>query len=175
MLEGGETMERLCDITHIVMDKTGTLTRGTLTVSDMSINNRWKGGEDKLATLICAAEEEGMAAHPLAMAIFRRLLPMAGSTWKEFKDSGGVRNLVETGGRGVKCEVGFGDGLWSAVCVGNLAWLKENKVKGLEALPIGFEEGGSAVFVGVDGDIAATMVLQVSPHTHTKRLYPATY
>ncbi|KAF2114273.1 hypothetical protein BDV96DRAFT_647739 [Lophiotrema nucula] len=160
MLEGGETMERLQKITHIVMDKTGTLTRGTLTVSDMSINSRWKGGESKLATLICAAEEHGMAAHPLAMAIFRRLLPMSGELWKEYQDIGGARKLVETAGRGVKCEVNPGDGLWRVVTIGNLAWMKGNKVKGVEELPVEIEKEGSAVFVGIDGDIAASMILQ---------------
>lgn len=161
MLEGGETMERLRSITHVVMDKTGTLTRGTLTVSDMSINSRWKGGEEKLATLICAAEEHGMAAHPLAMAIFRRLLPMSGEMWRGYQDNGGARKLLEAGGRGVKCEVNPGDGLWRLVCVGNLAWMKTNNVKGVNSLPSGVDEGGAAVFVGVDGDIAATMILQV--------------
>jgi cation transport ATPase len=161
MLEGGETMERLRSITHVVMDKTGTLTRGILTVSDMSINNRWKGGEDKLATLICAAEERGMAAHPLAMAIFRRLLPTSGGMWRGYQETGGVRKLVEAGGKGVKCEVNPGDGLWRRVCVGNLAWMKENNIKGVDVLPSVVYEGGSAVFVGLDGDIAATMILQV--------------
>ncbi|KAF2797471.1 heavy metal translocatin, partial [Melanomma pulvis-pyrius CBS 109.77] len=160
MLEGGETMERLKSITHVVMDKTGTLTRGTLTVSDMSINNRWKGSENILATLICAAEEKGMSAHPLAMAIFRRMLSISGDLWKGYQDIGGVRKLVEAGGRGVTCEVNSGDGLWRLICVGNLAWMKDNDVKGVDALPMDIAKEGSAVFIGVDGDIAASIVLQ---------------
>lgn len=160
MLEGGETMERLKSITHVVMDKTGTLTRGTLTVSDMSINNRWKGSENILATLICAAEEKGMSAHPLAMAIFRRMLSISGDMWKGYQDIGGVRKLVEAGGRGVTCEVNPGDGLWRVVCVGNLAWMKDNDVKGVDALPMNIAKEGSVVFVGVDGNIAASIFLQ---------------
>ncbi|KAF2635182.1 heavy metal translocatin [Massarina eburnea CBS 473.64] len=159
MLEGGETMERLRSITHIVMDKTGTLTRGTLSVTDMSINGRWKGGEDLLATLIAAAEEQGMAAHPLAMAIFRRMLPMSGELWAKYQDVGAVRKLSDIGGRGIVCDVNPGDGLWRAVCVGNLAWMKENGIKSVDSLPLDVDKEGSAVFVGVDGDIAASMVL----------------
>lgn len=153
-------MERLRSITHIVMDKTGTLTRGMHSVTDMAINGTWKGHENTLATLICAAEEHGMSAHPLALAIFRRLLPMSGDMWSRFKDYGGARNTFEIAGRGVKCEVNTGEGKWRTVTVGNLAWMKENDVGGVEFLPLDVEQEGSAVFVAVDGNIAASMVLQ---------------
>ncbi|KAK7190642.1 copper-translocating p-type atpase [Paraphaeosphaeria sporulosa] len=160
MLEGGDTMERLQTITHVVMDKTGTLTKGTHSVTDMSINGRWKGKEQLLATLVCAAEEHGMSAHPLALAIFRRLLPISEDMWSKYQDVGGARKPLETAGRGVKCEVNPGDGLWRAVSVGNLAWMKDNNVKGVEVLPVKVDSEGSTVFVGIDGDIAASIVLQ---------------
>lgn len=162
MIEGGETMERLRSVTHVVMDKTGTLTRGKLTVNDISINSHWKGGENKLATLICAAEEHGMAAHPLAMAIFRHLLCMSGDMWNDYQHIGGARKLVEQTGRGVRCEVNPGDEIWRVVCVGNLAWMQENGVNGIDSLPMDANREGSAVFVGVDGCIAARIILQAS-------------
>ncbi|KAL1596503.1 Cu(2+)-transporting P-type ATPase [Paraconiothyrium brasiliense] len=125
MLEGGERMECLRSITHIVMDKTGTLAKGMHSVTDLSIIGGWKGKEQALATLICAAEEHGMSAHLLVLAIFRRLLPTSGDMWSRYQDVGGARKLLETAGRGVKCEVDPGDGLWRAVIVGNLAWMEE--------------------------------------------------
>ena len=163
MLEGGETMERLKDITHVVMDKTGTLTRGTLTVSDMATSKTWRDNQKVLAVLICAAEEQGMSAHPLALAIFRMLLPMAEDLWRKYQGEGGVRDLTETGGRGVRCEVDVGDGQWREVCVGNNEFMRENNIKGVKSLLQNLNGAeGSIVFVGVYGEIAASMALQVS-------------
>ncbi|KAF2019869.1 heavy metal translocatin [Aaosphaeria arxii CBS 175.79] len=159
MLEGGETMERVRDISHIVMDKTGTLTRGVLSVSDLSINIDWEGSKDKLAALICAAEEKGMAAHPLAMAVFRHLLPESQGLWKVYQEAGAIRMLEESPGNGVKCEVDLGDGDWQSVFVGSLDWLRQNSITGLDHRPASVGDG-SSVFVGINGDLAATLILQ---------------
>ncbi|KAF2462845.1 HAD-like protein [Lindgomyces ingoldianus] len=157
MLNGGETMERLKSITHIVMDKTGTLTRGTMTVGGIVVNGLWKDEGDKLATLICAAEEHGMAAHPLAVAIFRKFLPISGDMWKKLKDTGAARNFAQSGGRGVRCEVNTGDGLWRNVVLGNISWMKENNIRGIESLSIDVEKEGSAAFDVIRPDAKVTI------------------
>lgn len=113
------------------------------------MNGAWKGKEQLLATLVCAAEERGMSAHPLALAIFIRLLPMSGDFWSKFRDVGGARKLLETPGRGIKCEVNPSDGLWRAVSVGNLAGMKENNVRGIDVLPLKIDREGPAVFIGI--------------------------
>lgn len=162
MLEGGETMEILRDVTHIVMDKTGTLTRGTPEVTHMMVKEPWKQRESDLAVLICAAEENSMDAHPLASAIFRKLLPIASSSWKEFHANGGTRNAKETGGRGVRCEVDAGDDCWRRVCLGNLAFMRDNEIDGIESISEDSASDGSFVFASVDGRLAVSLVLQAS-------------
>lgn len=160
MLEGGETMETLKSITHIVMDKTGTLTQGVLRVSEMKISGLWQGNEKALAVLVCAAEEKGASAHPVGSAIFRSLLPTAAERWKKYQVFGGLRDLEEVGGRGVQCEVECGDQNWRQVCIGSVDFMHDKNIQGVESLPLEIENGGSLVFVGIDGEIAATMMLQ---------------
>ncbi|KAL5385478.1 hypothetical protein PMIN03_011243 [Paraphaeosphaeria minitans] len=73
---------------------------------------------------------------------------MSGDIWSTFQDVDGVLKLLDNAGRGVKCEIDPGDGLWRTVSVGNLAWMKENNVKGVDLLPWEFDREGSVVFVG---------------------------
>jgi Cu+-exporting ATPase len=161
MLEGGETMEIVQKTSHVVMDKTGTLTQGTPTVTNMILNGKWKNKERELAVLICAAEEKGLSSHPLAMAIFKKLLPMCEGLWSEYKSKGNTNNLQEFGGRGVLCDVNSGAGEWQHICVGNLKFLHENHVEGIEDILISSDQEGSAVFVGIDSELAAFLILQV--------------
>ncbi|KAF9732518.1 heavy metal translocating P-type ATPase, partial [Paraphaeosphaeria minitans] len=67
-----------------------------------------------------------------------------------FQDVDGVLKLLDNAGRGVKCEIDPGDGLWRTVSVGNLAWMKENNVKGVDLLPWEFDREGSVDVVRPD-------------------------
>lgn len=162
MLEGAETMERLKEITHVVMDKTGTLTRGSLTMKELKTGSKWRHAQQELAVLICAAEEHNISAHPLAQAVFRELLPMTGGLWQKYKASGGVRNVVNNIGRGINCEVNIDGVNWTRVLVGNLELIQEGADVEVDPLCQSIRnESGTNVFVVVDGYVAATMALQV--------------
>jgi cation-transporting ATPase V/Cu+-exporting ATPase len=65
LISGAEILERSQDIDTIVLDKTGTITTGELSVTDL-----WAApGEDRDATLALAAAAEAGSEHPVAMAI----------------------------------------------------------------------------------------------------------
>lgn len=162
MLEGGETMELVRGITHVVMDKTGTLTQGTPQVTDMKIGSRWEGQENVLSVLICAIEEANIAAHPLASAIFKKLLPICGELWIDYRSSGGLKDVKETGGRGIQARVKSCASDWMQICVGSLEYMRDNGVKAIESMPSQLDGKGSMVFVAVNGELAASIVLQVS-------------
>lgn len=159
-------MEIVRDLTHVVLDKTGTLTKGTIQVSNMVISERWREKQDILAVLICAAEEQSISSHPLAAAIFRRLLPTCGIGWQQYQATGKIDSLQEIVGRGIVCRVGRGSGTIMQVCIGSLEHLKEQNVTGLPADINSFSAQpgiqGSVVFAAVNGDLAASFVLQVS-------------
>jgi len=144
-----------------LMDKTGTLTRGTLSVGKVDVSEDWKDRGTTLAVLICAAEEEAISAHPLALAVFRKFLPLAGDSWQNYKSAGGVRDLDWIGGRGVRCKINSGDGVWRKVCIGNIASMLEENIEGVATRHEQVGNEGTAVFVSIDDEIAASLVLQV--------------
>ncbi|KAJ9143435.1 Heavy metal translocatin [Pleurostoma richardsiae] len=160
MLGGAETMDAARNLTHVVMDKTGTLTRGAPEVTSMVVNSRWQGREVDLAVLICAAEEEGMAAHPLASALFRKLLPLCSEAWDQYRSHGRMRDSEQIGGHGIRCTVDSGDQNWRSVLVGSLQFMLDNDVCGVEEIPRNATEEGSVVFASIDGLLAASFVLQ---------------
>lgn len=158
-------MELTEGVTHVVMDKTGTLTQGIPTVTNMVINSRWQGHESDLAVLLCAAEEDSIGAHPLASAVFRKLLPIAGDQWKQFHQSGSIRKSEVVPGRGIRCEINPGSAEWKSVVVGSLDFLRESGISGLGHVNDGMLTEGSVVFASINGELAASIVLQVSCRT----------
>lgn len=155
-------MESLTKVTHIVMDKTGTLTEGKLKVSSMKTSEAWKGNVPMLCTLICAAEEHGASAHPIGAAMFREALQMAGSHWDEFKRRGALKGLREIAGQGVVCSVDAGDNRWRSICVGSLRLMEESDVKNLASLPREVGLLGTMCLVAVDEQLSAWCLLQDS-------------
>lgn len=100
MTEGAKAMENLKDVTHLILDKTGTLTEGRLQVSAFKVSSGWQNNLQTISTLVCAAEERGASAHPVGAAVFRETLRLAGRRWQKFKDFGEVRKLQEIIGQG---------------------------------------------------------------------------
>ena len=67
LVRDGAALERAAGVTAVVLDKTGTLTRGRASVTDVHA-----GGTDARALLRLAAGAERGSEHPLASAIIRR-------------------------------------------------------------------------------------------------------
>ncbi|HZQ37765.1 MAG TPA: heavy metal translocating P-type ATPase, partial [Dehalococcoidia bacterium] len=66
LLRGGESLERVRDVTTVVLDKTGTITQGEPAVTDVV---PFSGSEDELLRLTAGAERG--SEHPIAAAIVR--------------------------------------------------------------------------------------------------------
>jgi P-type Cu+ transporter len=67
LVKGGQTLQRAGEITTVVLDKTGTVTEGRPSVTDVVVAPGWAGDEDQLVAL--AASVEALSEHPLAGAI----------------------------------------------------------------------------------------------------------
>jgi len=65
LLKGGESLQRVREVNTVVLDKTGTVTRGEPTVTDIIPTNGW--AEDDLLRLVAMVEKG--SEHPLAQAI----------------------------------------------------------------------------------------------------------
>ena len=141
LVKGGEALEGAHKLDTVVLDKTGTLTRGEPELTDIVLTNGIP--EEELIRLVASAELG--SEHPLGEAIVRgardRGLPLAEADAFEAISGGGIRARV--GGR--------------EVLVGSRRFLSESSVSGDGLLARSEElarEGKTPIFVAVDGEAA---------------------
>jgi heavy metal translocating P-type ATPase len=152
LIKGGEVMERAAQVTDVVLDKTGTLTTGALTVTGVES----LGPLAPSVWLPLAVVVERQSLHPLATALQTH--------WAAEVDGGRLPNAPLVEARGVRVLPGrgaVGTAAGSAVAVGNRRLLAEQGV----ALPADTDEDGLPsvlVYVAVDGR-AAGRVLFADP------------
>ena len=141
LIKNSEALERSGQLTMVVLDKTGTITRGQPAVTDVLIYD-FPAGENELIRL--AASVEKGSEHPLGEAVY------AESTRQELILSNPEQFLAFPG-LGVSASI---DGL--AILVGNQRLMEENQMdtlpfqKDLERLQ---GEARSVIFVAVNGII----------------------
>jgi Cu+-exporting ATPase len=109
VIRGPEVLESTRQIDTIVLDKTGTVTTGRMTVSEVVASP----GTPRADVLRMAGAVEDASEHPVAQAIARRAREELGSLPT-------VESFSNHGGRGVTAVV---DG--HAVMVGRPSWLKD--------------------------------------------------
>ena len=135
LFKGGVSIEAMGKVKAVVMDKTGTLTRGDFRVREIS------GGEE-LLRLVASSEQH--STHPIGVSIVEaakeRQLQLAAPESLEEIPGHGIRAVIE--GKTVLC--------------GNEKLLREFGV----ALPGGLNVGsGTCVFAAVDGVFAGYLVI----------------
>jgi Cu+-exporting ATPase len=139
LVKGGEALERAHKLTTVVLDKTGTLTKGEPELTDVVATNGLS--EEELLALVASAEKDSQ--HPLGEAIVRgareRGLALVGA-----------QAFDAPTGRGVQATVGG-----RSVLVGNRKLMEEAGVPGNGLSPL-FEglsaAGKTPAFVAVDGE-----------------------
>jgi Cu+-exporting ATPase len=136
LIRDGAALEHAQRITTVVLDKTGTITRGQPAVT---LVKPMPGTEERELLRIVAAAERG-SEHPLAEAIVRH----AGGLGIE---AGEASTFEATAGRGVRATV---DG--SSVLVGTAPFLAD---AGIRTSPLDASDIGavSPVFVARDGEL----------------------
>jgi P-type Cu+ transporter len=146
LIKGGEALEAAHKLDAVVLDKTGTLTRGVPELTDVVVGVGID--EEELLRLVASAERG--SEHPLGEAIVRgakeRGLVLAEADTFEAVSGDGIRARVE--GRGV--------------LVGSRRFLSESGVSEDGLLPKAEElawEGKTPVFVAVDGEPAGLVAV----------------
>jgi len=145
LFKSGEALERAGKISTVVLDKTGTITKGQPAVTDVIMNSL--PDSQSLILQLAASVEKG-SEHPLGEAIVAE----AGERGLELSSPKGFKATV---GQGVEAEV---DGYH--VMVGNLNMLVERGVNlnGLQAEVDRLRlEAKTAVLVSVDGQAASVI------------------
>ena len=113
LLKSGEVLERAGGVTTVVLDKTGTLTRGQPAVTDLIVRD-YPAGEDELLRM--AASAESGSEHPLGEAIVAE----AGNRELSLSEPDSFKADV---GHGVVAEI-----LGHRVAVGNTTLMASNGI-----------------------------------------------
>lgn len=139
LIRSGEAIQTFKDVKVMVLDKTGTITRGEPRLTEVATAE----GVTEQQLLQWAATVENASEHPIARAI------VEGAGERGVKP-GEVVNFRSKGARGVSGKVDE-----VTVLIGNRKLLAEGAVTGLEALDKELDEleerGRTAVLVAVDG------------------------
>ena len=150
LVRDGAALETAQKVDTIVLDKTGTVTKGKPELGEVRLvtGGAFRGDEGARELLRLAASAESGSGHPLADAVVRGA-----------KDRGidvaTPETFVSVPGQGIRASVSG-----RAVLVGNLAWLEG---EGIDPAPLGHDvreiadAGGSPICVGVDGKAAGVL------------------
>src|SRR6185437_584553 len=148
LIKGGEALQRVGDVTTVVLDKTGTITEGAPAVTDIVVAPGSTRTEDDLLAL--AASLESQSEHPLAEAIVRR------ATERTLARAA-VESFESVTGRGA---TGVAGGV--ALAIGNSALMSDWSV---DVSPLAARasalagDGKTAVYVAADGALAGMIAV----------------
>ena len=148
LITSAEVLEDTRSVDTVVLDKTGTVTHGSMAVSEVAPLNSWS----KDQVLDFAAAVERYSEHPIAQAIAAATPHRYDVTRFESAPGGGVRGYVPDGMNA------------RAVVVGRESWLAKNGVKldseEATALSRARQNGATTILVAVDGRLAGFVDLQ---------------
>ena len=155
LVRSGESLETAHKLTAIVLDKTGTITKGEPEITRVESLN---GNDDELLQLVASAESR--SEHPIAQAIARA----AAARGLELSP---IENFSALPGRGIRGDVGN-----SKVLIGNESLLKAEGIDTNRASAIASQlasEGATPVMIAVNGAIAGVIGVadQVRPESRS--------
>lgn len=137
LVKGSNYLEAIADMKTVVMDKTGTLTKGNFVVSQIYPVN----GTSEETLLELAAYGECNSNHPIAKSIEE--------SYGKTPERNRVSNSKEISGHGIES---LYDG--KTLLVGNKKLLDENGIAFEEC-----EESGTVVYVAYDGNYVGALVI----------------
>lgn len=136
LIKGSNYLEMLSKVSTVVVDKTGTITKGVFKVQKICANNI-----DKNELLKMTAYAEYNSNHPISISLKNE--------YKEEIDTSKIQEVQELTGLGVKAIV-----FEKQVLVGNLKLMKEYKIKYEEAKDV-----GTVLYVAIDNEYVGYIVI----------------
>jgi Cu+-exporting ATPase len=173
LIKNGETLETLHNVKVVVLDKTGTITKGSPSVSSIFLTEAGAAfagsasdGENEV--LRVAALAEGNSEHPLGKAIYKRAEELGLLQFEERDGTDAVTDFKAIPGKGILCSL-----QGKQVVTGNLPFVSETC--DVAAATIFVENvlrelrthGQTAVFLGIEGQLIGAVALsdQVKEHS----------
>lgn len=138
LFKGATFMDTLTQVNTLVMDKTGTVTKGTFKVKEINISNDM--GEDEFMSYVLSLEKT--STHPIAKAIMQ---------YKNASDISDASDVDEIAGKGLKGTVKN-----RVVLAGNKKLLEQFGINTPDEID---EIVDSIVLVAIDGDYAGFVTI----------------
>ncbi|MDT7543669.1 MAG: P-type Cu+ transporter [Acidobacteriota bacterium] len=157
LIKGGEALETARGIDTIVLDKTGTITRGRPALTDV-IAAQTTISEDELLRLVAIAERG--SEHPLGEAIVR------GMEARGLDMKNKIARFKAVAGHGVEAEI---EG--RAIVVGNAGLMRERgiEIEGFVHRAAQFAlEGKTPIYASVDGRFAGVLAVADEVRSESK-------
>lgn len=146
LIKGGEYLEKARNLNTIILDKTGTLTKGKMQLMQLLPANSFQGREIELLRLAGAAEKN--SEHPLGRAVAGKASREAGQLPepKEFRAVPGHGVIAMVEGK--------------QVLLGTRKLIQDNSINLAEisrTMELVEEKGQTAIILAVDGRVAAVL------------------
>jgi P-type Cu+ transporter len=149
LIKGGESLERIQVVRAVLLDKTGTITKGKPELTDVVAASGWDGREDELLRLAAVAEQG--SEHPLASAM------LEGAKARGLVLGASPEHFSAISGRGLEASV---EG--HRVLVGTRRLLAERgfSSEALEAQLAALEQQGkTTMLIAVGGELAGLLAV----------------
>lgn len=159
LVRSGDSLERFNKITHIALDKTGTITKGKpqvigVEIFDGSINNK------EFLSIVGTAENH--SEHPLGKAIIEYCK-------KEDIELKEINDFKVLAGMGISANIDNKE-----IIVGRKTLLKDNKIEITEEILDKENEylskGATTIFIGINGKTAGFIAMQDEIKTNCKEV-----
>jgi Cu+-exporting ATPase len=150
LIKNGESLERLTSVNAIVLDKTGTITRGQPAMTDVLLAEQMRLDEQELLRL--AAGAESVSEHPLARAV------VEGARERGIALAAPVEGFTAIPGGGLKARVAGREVLIGTRHLLTEGGVEASRIAALEASLAALEEAGkTAMLVALDGQVAGVL------------------
>lgn len=151
LFKGGLAIEALKNVKCIIMDKTGTITKGVFAVDSISTFNDMNQHE----VLSIAAACEASSSHPVAVSLLKKHEQSCAAEGTALSINK-VAALEELPGMGIKCSLRWGDtdNTVMALC-GNRKLMNEFSVT-IPELP---EASGTEILLALDGALIGRIII----------------
>ncbi len=137
LIKGGNYLEALNDVDTIVMDKTGTLTRGIFKVTEIIVEDGYNESE----VLEFAALGEIYSNHPIATSIKK--------AYEKHLNENKIENYEEIPGYGVKTKIQDKD-----ILIGNIKLMNRENIEVKDS-----KSTGTVIYVSVDKEFAGKILI----------------
>lgn len=139
LIKGSNFLEALNSVDTIIMDKTGTLTKGIFKVTKI---NNYKISKEEL--LMYAAHSESFSNHPIAKSILQEYEKNYGSI-----DNSIIDNYTEISGYGIKASING-----KSIIIGNEKFMNKENISIINS-----NEIGTIIHICIDNDYKGNILI----------------